>query len=85
MLIAPFLLQTAPDLELRAAVRARSVEIERRGETALTVTTSPPGNNVVDVRAPRADGRRTLRDVRVDVRAEARIADPLAPATGSPQ
>ncbi len=70
----------APDIELGARVRARSVTIEKQGNASLTVTTSPDGGNVVDVRAPRANGRKTLRNVEVNVRAEARIGDPAAPA-----
>ena len=67
-------LQTAPDIQLNAKVRARSVTIEKQGEARLSVTTSPDGvGNIVDVRAPRANGRKTLRNVDVNVRAEARI------------
>ena len=79
--------QTPPDIELNANVRARSVTIEKRGDARLTVTTSPDGGgNIVDVRAPDAEGRKTLRNVEVRVRAEARIADPLQPeANNQPQ
>ncbi len=83
----------APDIELNATVRARSVEIEKQGNASLTVTTSPDGGNVVDVKAPKANGRKRLRNVTVDVRAEARIGDPAAapgnnqdqPETAPPQ
>jgi len=99
MLISLFLLQAAaspqtlPDIELNALVRARQVTIEKQGNAELSVTTSPDGGNVVDVRAPKANGRRELRNVEVRVRAEARIADPQAarvenveePATRSPE
>lgn len=71
---------TQPDLEIGARIRARRVTIERQGEARLTVSSSPDGGNLVDVRAPDADGQRTLRNVVVDVKAEARIGDPLAPA-----
>jgi hypothetical protein len=87
MLLLALALQTAaPDIELRADVRARQVTIEKQGDARLTVTTSPEGANLVDVQAPRANGRKTLRNVNVSVRAEARIADPSASAeirTGS--
>ena len=67
----------APDIELNATVRARQVTIEKKGDASLTVRTEPDGGgNVVDVRAPKANGRKTLRNVEVDIRAEARIADP---------
>lgn len=81
MLILILALQVAqtPDIELNATVRARQVTIEKQGDARLTVTTSPDaGGNLVDVRAPKANGRKTLRNVDVQVRTEARIADPLA-------
>jgi hypothetical protein len=87
MLMALLLLQAAqaPDVELNANVRARQVTIEKQGDARLTVTSSPDGGNLVDVRAPRANGRKTLRNVEVDVRAEARIAQSgTAPANNSP-
>ena len=85
--------QTAPDIELGVHARARSVTIEKKGEASLTVRTEPEGENVVNVRAPKANGRRTLRNVEVNVHAQARIADPQQapqnnpdqPETRSPQ
>jgi hypothetical protein len=76
--------QPLPDIELNANVRARSVTIEKQGNARLTVTTSPDGGNVVDVRAPRANGRKTLRNVNAAVKAEARIADPAQPRQNNP-
>lgn len=82
MLIAMLLLQsvqpqTAPDIQLNAHVSARSLTIEKHGEARLTLRTEPDGGgNVVDVRAPSANGRKTIKNVDVTVRAEARIADP---------
>src|SRR5687768_11105186 len=66
----------APDIELNATVRARRVTIEKRGNASLTVHAGPDAGSVVDVRAPKANGRKTLNNVRVDVHAEARVADP---------
>jgi hypothetical protein len=74
----------APDIQLNGTVRARSVTIEKQGNVSLTVTTTPDGGNVVDVRAPKANGRKSLRNVEVNVRAEARIADPLAAPANNP-
>jgi hypothetical protein len=74
----------APDIELNASLRARSVTVEKRGDAKLAVSTSPEGANLVDVEAPKANGRATVRNVTVNVRAEARIADPLA-ARNNPQ
>ncbi len=68
--------QALPDIELNAHVRARSVTIEKQGEATLTVRTEPEGANLVDVQAPKANGRKTLRNVDVTVRAEARIGEP---------
>lgn len=82
MLLALLLVQAAaaaPDIEIGANVRARSLTIQKKGEARLTLHTQPEGDNVIDVRAPKANGRRTIRNVEVNVRAEARIADPLAP------
>lgn len=77
MLLLLVLLQTAqPDIALYARARAREVTIEKQGEARLTVTADPDGGNRVDVIAPRANGRRTLRNVEVIVRGEARIAEP---------
>lgn len=84
-MIALFLaLQAAPvpDIELRATIEARSVRIEKRGEARLEVSASPDAGSLVKVEAPRANGARTLRNVRVEVDAEARIGDKSSdPAT----
>lgn len=96
MILLTLSLQAAaamPDIQIGARVRARAVTIEKQGNASLTVSTSPDGGNVVDVQAPKANGRKTLRDVEVNVRAEARIADPAAaspnnqsvPETARPQ
>ena len=96
MITLLFLLQAgaaqAPDIELFAHARARSVTIEKQGNASLTVRAEPDGGNVVDVRAPKANGRKTLRNVKVDIHAEARIAEPgqeprnnPAPAETRPQ
>ena len=69
----------APDIELNANVRIRSLTIEKQGDARLTITTELDGGNVVDVQAPKANGRKTLQNVEVKVRGEARIADPAEP------
>jgi hypothetical protein len=70
------LLQAAappPDIELNFTARARSVTIEQKGEARLEVRGQGPGNRV-DVRVePKAQGRRELRDVTVDLHAEASV------------
>jgi len=64
----------APDIELNARVTARDVQIRQRGETSLEVRGGPGSD--VRVEKPEARGRQRLRNVTVNVHAEARIADP---------
>ncbi len=66
--------QPAPDIQLNIDANIRRVTIERSGEASLEVTGGE--RSVVRVEAPEANGRRTLRNVNVRVRAEARVADP---------
>ena len=90
------LLQSAsglPDIELNATVSARSVTIEKQGTASLSVTSDPEGGNIVNVSAPKGNGRQILRNVDVKVRAEARIRSETAQSqkkleqgeTGSPK
>ena len=69
--------QPAPDIQLHVDVHADRVRIERSGEASLEVRGGE--GSVVNVEAPEANGRRTLRNVDVRIRAEARIADPRSP------
>ena len=72
-----FLLQaSAPDIELGAYVRARSVTIEKQGDARLTVHAQPEGEKLVNVQAPTANGRKTLENVEVTLHAKASVADP---------
>lgn len=66
---------SSPDIEIKASVSARSLTISKRGDAELTVRTDPEGANVVDVRAPKANGRKTMKNVSATVHAEGRIAD----------
>jgi uncharacterized protein (DUF58 family) len=80
MLGALLLLQAAaqslPDIELNVQARARSVEIERRGEAKLQVTAEPDAGSRVEVRVePLPEGRTSLLNVEVNVRAEARLGE----------
>jgi hypothetical protein len=78
---------TAPaDIQLDARVTAREVRIRQRGEASLALR-GGPGTDVRVVK-PQANGRQRLRNVTVEVHAEARIADPAQnpppPETTSP-
>ncbi|WP_144037371.1 hypothetical protein [Sphingomonas sp. TZW2008] len=67
---------TLPDVELRAQVRAKSVLVEQRGTSRLSVRAEPDGGSVVRVQAPPA--QRTLNNVTVTVDAAARVAPDAA-------
>lgn len=79
-----------PDIELNLHATVRSVRIERKGETKLEVRAGPDAGSRVETNVtPPANGATTLRNVTVDVHAEARIGDepqnPPAPETDTPQ
>jgi hypothetical protein len=82
MIVLLFALQAAalPDLSLTATVNARSLTVERSGEARLDVSASPDAGSAVKVVAPPASGRKTVRNVRITVDAEARIANGLESA-----
>lgn len=77
-MLLPILLQAAaqaPDIELDLSLSARSVTIERKGEARLEVRGEGPGNRVEVKVEPKAQGRAELRDVTVDVHAEASVRE----------
>jgi len=79
----------APDIELNVHARAREVTIERKGEAKLEVHAEPDAGSRAAVNVqPKAEGRTQLRNVTVDVHAEASLADPARNRaqveTGSP-
>lgn len=79
-MLAILLLQAAvqPDIQLGVRLSAERVTLEKQGEASLTVSSSPEGRNLVDVRAPEANGQRTLHNVEVTLDVKARIAGPEA-------
>lgn len=87
MILALLALQASapppPDIDFQATVRARSLTIGKRGEASLVVHSDPPGNNVVDIRAPKAGGRKTIRNPEIKIHVQARLAAPDQ-ETGSP-
>ena len=79
----------APDIELNVHARAREVTIERRGEAKLAVHAEPDAGSRAEVNVqPKAEGRTQLRNVTVDIHAQASLADPdqnkATVETGSP-
>jgi uncharacterized protein (DUF58 family) len=93
MIVLTILLQAAaaqaPDIELNVNLRARSVTIEQKGEARLEVRGDGPGNRVEVKVEPKAEGRTELRNVTVDVHAEASIGQGVKidaqAETGTPQ
>lgn len=81
MLLCLLLLQSAslPDIEIHARVTARTLTIEKQGEVSLVVSSDPPGNNLIDVRAPKANGRKRIDNPEIEVNTEIRIANPSGP------
>ncbi|HEY0414357.1 MAG TPA: hypothetical protein VGD66_14575 [Allosphingosinicella sp.] len=67
----------APDIELNVHARARQVTIEQQGRATLQVHAEPDGGSRAEAKVrPQAQGRRQLRNVTVDIHAEASLADP---------
>jgi hypothetical protein len=79
----------APDIELNLHATARSVKIERKGEARLEVRGEGPGNRVEAQVEPKAEGRSELRNVTVDIHAEASVQGGVKldaqAETGTPQ
>ena len=73
---------SAPDIAFNATIRARSLTIEKQGTARLTVTAD--GENVVDIQAPKANGRKRIANPEIKIKVEARIADPGAARPPSP-
>jgi hypothetical protein len=63
-----------PDIELEIRARAKSVRIERKGEARLEVQ-GAEGSRVEARVEPKAEGRTTLRNVTVHVRARASVGE----------
>ena len=79
-----------PDIELNLRATARSVKIEQRGEAKLEVRAGPDAGSRTESRVtPPVDGKTELRNVTVEVHAEARIGEsgenPPEGETSTPQ
>ena len=79
-----------PDVELNVRATARSVKIEQKGEAKLEVRAGPDAGSRTETRVtPPADGKTELRNVTVELHAEARIGgsgeNPPEGETSTPQ
>ncbi|MDB5694576.1 MAG: hypothetical protein JWN21_119 [Sphingomonas bacterium] len=81
MLLTVLALQAAalPDIQLRAEVRAKSVTVEQRGTSRLSVYAEPDGGSTVQVQAPPTAAK--LDNVVITIDAKARIATEAASAS----
>jgi hypothetical protein len=71
-----------PDIELDIRARARSVQIEQKGEARLELRAEPDAGSRVEARVtPKAAGRTKLRNVDVAIHGEARIGDGVSVET----
>ena len=81
MILALIMLQAAgagmpPDIELNVHATIRSVRIEQKGETRLEVRGGADAGSRAETRiTPPANGATNLRNVTLDVHAEARTGD----------
>ena len=65
------------DVSVTAHVEARSIKIEQQGRATLTLHAEPSaGTEPVKVRRSAPPGNTQYRNLTVDLKAEARIADP---------
>ena len=76
LILALLLAQALPDIELNVHATVREVHIRQRGTATLQVHATPDAGNIVDNQSPGGDRRANGRNGRVDVHAEAHIADP---------
>jgi hypothetical protein len=68
----------APDIELNLHIRAKRVTIEQQGEAKLSVHAEPDsGTSRVETNVqPKAEGRRELSNVTIDLHAQASVTEP---------
>ncbi|MEA3039614.1 MAG: hypothetical protein QOE79_2127 [Sphingomonadales bacterium] len=67
----------APDIELNLHLKAKQVTIEQQGEAKLAVHAEPDAGSRVETNVqPKPEGRRELRNVTIDVHAQASLAQP---------
>lgn len=82
--------QGAPDIAVKATVRAREVRIEQQGRAQIRVWAEPSAGDKVAVERNLPKGQRTYRNLQIGLDAEARLAAPAdrtpsqQPSTGEP-
>jgi hypothetical protein len=74
----------SPDIELNARAHVREVRIEQQGEARVRVWAEPSAGDKVEVERNLPKGERRYRNLDIALHAEARLADPAAPATPNP-
>ena len=90
ILLAMQAASTPPDISLDIRATARSVRIEQKGETKLEVRAGPDAGSRAETRVtPPPRGKTELRNVAVEIHAEARIGEstenPRAGETDTPR
>lgn len=73
---------TLPDIELNARVRAREAVVRSSGEARLTLSVEPGDAPPVQVSRSAPAGAERYRNLTIDLRATARIADPESSQQG---
>ena len=82
-LVAPAAVEHLPDIEVRAGARAERVDVKQQGEAKIELRVEPGGTGPVRVERSAPAGQRSYRNLNIDFRAAARIADPAASQTAS--
>ena len=74
---------TLPDIELNARIRAREVVVRQEGEARMTVSVEPGVTQPVEVNRSAPPGAQRYRNLTIDLRAVAQIADPKLSQQGN--
>lgn len=72
-----------PDIELSARVRAREVLVRQEGEAHLSLKVEPGVAPPIEVKRSAPPGAQRYRNFTIDLRAAARIADPVLSPQGN--
>ncbi len=72
-----------PDIELNARVRMREVAVRQSGDARIAVQVEPGEAPPVKVQRSAPAGAQRYRNLTIDLRAHARIADPFTSQQGN--